>query len=138
MTGRNPFSIAVAAVTALVVVVALAVCGCGATGSASGKRITIEQVKLVPSDLGSGWKLEGESSVDPSEESPDTVIGLLGGAGARKVLNQVFVKGTDRLQVNLVELGGAGDVDGAVAILDSNAGGNLLVSARSSVTRCGS
>jgi len=138
MTGRNPFSIAVAAVTALVVVVALAVCGCGATGSASGKRITIEQVKLVPSDLGSGWKLEEESSVDASEESSDTTIGLLGGAGASKVLNQVFVKGTDRLQVNLVELGGTGDIDGAVAILDSNAGGNLLVSARSSVTRCGS
>ena len=138
MTGRRPLPAVIAAATGLVLFLVLAVCGCGATGTQSGKAITIQQVKLAPSDLGAGWKLEKEIAVDPAEESPDSTLGLLGGAGARKVLNQVFVKETERLQVNLIELGGTGDIDGAVAILDSNAGGNLLVSARSSVTRCGS
>jgi hypothetical protein len=119
---------------ALVAVLGLAGSGCGtSTGpDSSGKAATISSVKLKPSDIGAGWKLEKEVTADPSRASIDSNLGLLAGLGASRVLNQIFVNGSERLQVNLVQLP-SGDKAGAAALLMSDGGSGNLYGTKGSV-----
>ncbi|MCJ7652183.1 MAG: hypothetical protein MUO75_00615, partial [Actinobacteria bacterium] len=78
----------------------LVAAGCG--GRPAG-TLTISDVKLEASTLGKGWVLDKEVRSDPEKAQPDSTLALLAGIGAEDVLNQVFSRDGEKLQVNFVQ-----------------------------------
>ncbi len=104
-----------------------------AAGCGSGGGLTVDDMKLEASDLGAGWRLEGETEVDPDMEEKGSSIYRLGQLGAEDVLNQVFTRDSERLQVNLVQMGNAQMVQDALSFLLEVAGGTNIYGSRDNV-----
>ncbi|MHB8895329.1 MAG: transglutaminase-like domain-containing protein [Candidatus Geothermincolia bacterium] len=127
--------ICAATLAALLTALLVAAVGCGGQpGTATGgKNLTVEQVKLKASDAGQGWKLDREVVADPADAPPDSTLSLLAGMGSRKVLNQFFSKGSDSLQVNLVELPDSKSANAAALLLSGETAGDNAYGARRNI-----
>jgi hypothetical protein len=126
----------VASMAAVVVLVTCTVAGAGCGTSArssDGKNLSIESVRLQPSDIGQGWKLEKEVTADPAEAATGSTLSLLAGLGASRVLNQIFVNGSDRLQVNLVQLDSAEKSSAAAMLMSGEAGNDNIYGSRQNI-----
>ena len=104
-----------------------ALVGCGAG------NLTINQVKLNASDLGSGWTLSREVEVSTANAAAGSVISQLYKAGAVRIINQIFVNGSEKLQVNLVQMDNSQDATTAVKLLNSVAGGVNTIGAKQNI-----
>jgi hypothetical protein len=113
--------------------VCLVAAGCGGASKSGDGNLTLEQVKLAPSDIGPGWKLEKQVVADPGEADPGSTLSLLAGLGAKRVMNQIFTNGGERLQVNLVELPDTEKAGEAKTILAGEAGGQNSYGSRRNI-----
>lgn len=104
-----------------------AIVGCGSSS------LTINQVKLSASDLGSGWTLSKEVKVSTANAAEGSVIPQLYKAGATRMINQIFVNGSEKLQVNLVQMDNSQDATTAVKLLNSVTGGVNTTGAKQNI-----
>lgn len=104
-----------------------------AAGCGSGGELTVDDMKIGASELGPGWELEGEIEVDPALEEKGSGIYRLGEMGAEKVLNQVFTRDSERLQVNLVQMGDAGMIPDVLSLLLEGGGGSNIYGSRDNI-----
>jgi len=104
-----------------------------AAGCGSGDGLTVDDMKLEASELGPRWELEGEIEVDPALEEKGSSIFRFGEMGAEKVLNQVFTRDSERLQVNLVQMGDAEMVPDAFSLLLEGGGGSNIYGSRDNI-----
>ena len=107
--------------------------GCGKKERASDGKLALDDVKITARDLGKGWELEEEALYDPDQAAPDSNIGMLGELGAGEVLNQVFTRGEERLQVNYVLFGDSEEAMEGVVFLEEGGGGENIYGARENV-----
>lgn len=117
-----------ATVALLVPVLLLWAAGCG-----SGGKLTVDDMKFEASELGPGWELEGEIEVDPEREEKGSGIYRLGELGAEVVLNQVFSRDSERLQVNLVQTGSVEEAGDALSFLLEEGGGSNIYGSRENI-----
>ena len=122
---KRPVECFLASLILSVVVASLVGCGTG--------NITINQVKLNASSLGSGWTLSKEVEANSANAAAGSIIPQLYKAGAVRIVNQIFVKGNEKLQVNLVQMDNSQDAKTAVKLLNSVAGGVNTIGAKQNI-----
>jgi hypothetical protein len=106
---------------------AVVIIGCGAG------NLTINQVKLKASDLGSGWTLSEDVEVSTANATARSVVPQLYKAGAVRIINQIFTKDSEKLQVNLVQMDNPQDAATAVKLLNGVAGGVNTIGAKQNI-----
>ena len=104
-----------------------ALVGCG------GGNLTIEQVKLKAPDLGPEWILSQQIEVSTANATARSVVPQLYRAGAVRIINQIFTKGSEKLQVNLVQMDNSRNAATAVKLLNSVAGGVNTIAAKQNI-----
>lgn len=122
---------AVAAMAALSMLSSfLVVAGCGGTPAGT---LTISDVKLEASTLGKGWVLDKEVRSNPAKAQPGSTLSLLAGIGARDVLNQVFSRDGERLQLNFVQFDSAKNAADGVVLFMSEEGTRNVYGAKKNI-----
>ena len=108
----------------------LVAAGCG--GRPAG-TLTISDVKLEASTLGKGWVLDKEVRSDPEKAQPDSTLALLAGIGAEDVLNQVFSRDGEKLQVNFVQFDSAENAADGVELFMAEEGTRNIYGAKKNI-----
>ncbi len=126
--GSKRIPISIALLAALAVLLGAAGCGENKIQDPSvAARLTIEEVKLTAADLGGGWRLEDEVSVDPGDADADSPLADLAALGATRVVNQVFARDGERLQVNYVQMKTVGEAELAAEAMAEDTGENVYL-----------
>lgn len=117
----------------VILLLAVLITGVIELGCGGGSTLTINEVKLKASDL-PGWTLSEEVDATKANANPKSIIPQLFDAGATRIINQVFVKNGERVQVNYVQMKNPEAAQRAAAMLKKVPGTNNNIGTTGNIT----